>query len=142
MINKITHNITTIVAIAAMIIGGMVQFHHHLANGNVCVVYDEFIKSVIEQEYPVQKHCNHESIPTPDTQECSFKLDLFNPNDNYNHGNLILPAILAIYAHSTHIPILPCFDVLQLNDIFYKNILTHTFKVSITGLRSPPTLIK
>ena len=44
MINKITHNITTIVAIAAMIIGGMVQFHHHLANGNVCVVYDEFIK--------------------------------------------------------------------------------------------------
>lgn len=141
MINKIIHNITAILATTAILINSLAQFHHHLSNGNVCIVYEGFIESIVKQECPVQKHCNHENYPAPESQKCFFKLDFFNFTNQYNHG-IILPTILAIWTHLINVPVSSCFDTTSNKHFYYRNILTHIFKIGIASLRSPPILTK
>lgn len=128
------HNITSLLAIAAIVIGSMAQFHHHLKNGSVCVVYGEFIASIINHNCPLHEHSDHENAPAPDNKSCSFKLSSFNVSDN---NTSIFCKIIAEFPSSTWLQLV-LRNILPIKRPYYISATTSPLIYGVLGFRAPP----
>lgn len=142
MIKRAINIFVSIYAMIAIIIGSMMQFHHHLRNGDVHVVYGAIIMSLVDgQELPSARevHDSHRSCSSDDQEGCSIKLSFFDSASHQSNNQvlLVLP-MLSVLGQYFLVPADCCIHGEGVPQ-YYKNILTHLFKVCASGLRSPPS---
>ena len=121
----------------------MVQFHHHSQRGDVHVIYGVFIQAIIDHissEFH-SENCNQENEcpASSDKEDCSLKLS--TANHITGNDETLVPIITVIFIHA----ITQSLDIGKIilaikhrKQSFYKNILTHLFRIRVLGLRSPP----
>lgn len=142
MLNKAVNNIISLSSICIIIIGSMVQFHHHSHNGDVHIIYSSIIETLIECQHTAaySPHCNQSNDSNAGRDNCPLKLSTFNHITK--HTNIPVTVRLMPYCYNLHSPILYIYineaTGLDYTTSFYRNILTHLFKASAIGLRSPP----
>ena len=117
-------------AIAA---SSMIQFHHHLHNGGVHIIYNVIFETLIG-EYQLSEHEHIDSGATSpeEHKDCSLTLDYFHISSNDN--NILSPELFSsaiIYEHQP--PILKS-NTCTTCSRYYKNILNQQNPEAVRGL--------
>ena len=131
-------NIILWLSITAIAISSISQFHHHTHDGNIHIIYSILIESILDNNQVIE-HCEHDAIPSSDSEECSFKLNFIGHTNNNDTSILPLVALNLIGFNTNVLSMeIPMQPLAFINAHYYKNILTHLFKTGTLGLRSPP----
>ena len=139
MIKRMAQNIIVLSYSLAIAASSMIQFHHHLHNGGVHIIYSVIFETLIG-EYQLSEHEHIDSGATSpeEHKDCSLTLGYFHISSNDN--NILSPELFSsaiIYEHQP--PILKS-NTCTTCSRYYKNILTHLFHTIYKGLRSPPVI--